>query len=142
MHKLFRKITSTLTAFVLVGSNFIPAVVYATNEIMDSKTDEEILFDAKINDNSSYVASLDDELSLNINLSIEGNGYIKGGTIKIDNNNYKLGEIEENNDLKKVDNNTFELNQINGSKSVNMSIPIEFEKTELMDIDYFDKESF
>ncbi len=141
MHKLIKKVTSALTAFILVGSNFIPTIVYAANEIADLSTDENVLFDANINNNTSYIANIDEQLSLNINLSVVGDGYIKGGTIKIENNNYKLGDIEENSDIERVDDNTFELSQITDKNSINLSIPIEFERSEVTDIEYFEKDS-
>lgn len=141
MHKLIEKITSVLTAFTLVGLNFIPAIVYAANEISNLSTDENLLFDANINNSTSYTASIDEQLSLNINLSVVGDGYIKSGTIRIENNNYKLGETEENNEIERVDDNIFELSQISDKDSVNLSIPIMFEKNGLTDIDYFEKDS-
>ncbi len=141
MNTLFRRITSSLTALILIGTNFVPAAVYAASEITENKDDEDVIFSASINDNSSYTANVDEQLSLNVNLSVVGDGYIQGGTIKIENNNYKIGDIEENNDVEKIDDNTFEIGQINNDESIKFSIPIEFEKSELMDTDYFEKES-
>lgn len=141
MNILFRRITSSLTALALVSLNFIPTIVYAANEITENKDDEDIIFDANINQNSSYTADIDEQLSLNVNLSVLGNGYIQGGTIKIENNNYKIGDIEENDNAEKVDDNTFEIGQVDNNRAINLTIPIEFEKNDLMDADYFEKDS-
>ncbi len=136
MHKYLSKITSTLTALVLVGSNFLPAVSFAANEIATKSEEQDILFDATINNGYSCVANIDEKLTLDINLAIENQGYIKDGTITIENNNYKIDESEIN-----IENNVIKIGQVNNDKPVNYSIPLEFEKNDLISADYFEKDS-
>ncbi len=199
MHSLISKITSTLTAIAIVGSNLMPALVYAANYIPDDKVDDDIIFDAKINSEYSYVANIDEhlfnsasldgqlsnsanadeQLSLDINLAITNNGYIKDGQITIEDNNYKIGDIKsteendalsaetpaetpegalaenstgisasnlaetatENTNFQKINDNTIELNQINSQEQINISLPISFEKNDVMDSSYFERDS-
>ena len=140
MRKFLRKLTSALTTLVIVGSNFMPALVYAANEIADPKKLEDVSFDATINDEHSYEAKFDEKLELNISLNVENNGYIKNGKITIENNNYLIGDmVSEEDNIVQVDKNTYEVNQVNSSESVKLTLPIEFEKSQLADIDYFNR---
>ena len=151
MHKFLSKITSALTAMTIVGSNLMPALVYAANYIPDAEANEDIIFDAKLNNKYSYSANIDEQLSLDIDLAITNNGYIRDGQITIEDNNFKIGDIESNEErddvstqstnFEKIDDNTIELNQINSQEQLNIDLPITFEKNDLMDVNYFEGDS-
>lgn len=147
MHKFLSKITSALTAITIVGSNLMPALVYAANYVPEAEANEDIIFDAKLNNEYSYSANIDEQLSLDINLAIINNGYIRDGQITIQDNNYKIGDIEsdeistESTNFAKINENTIELNQINSQEQINVSLPISFEKSDLMEANYFERDS-
>ncbi len=140
MHKFLRKITSAITAITLVGTNLMPALVYAASETPKTKNNENIIFDARVKNEYSYTANINENLGIDIKLSVLNDGYIKSGNITIENNNFEIGNVENEN-INKTDKNKFELEQVNSNESLDFKIPIRFEKQDNMDIDYFDKDS-
>ena len=140
MKNLSKKLLSTAIAFTLVGTTTIPTLVYATNQIEDVIANDNVNFDATIKSEHSYTANIDDEIALDIDLSVNNDGYIKDGIITIENNNYKLGNIE-NEDYTISKDNKISLEKLNSGEKLNLSIPLEFEKTEQMEKSYFKKDS-
>ncbi len=141
---IFNKFTSSIISIVLIGSNFMPVLAYATNQMSQN---EDILFDVTINNEHSYTASLDEKLTLEFNLSVQDGGYIKDGSISISDNNYKIGDIQtdinekEVKNLKQNDSGKMEIGQVNSGNPLNFELPIEFGKQDLMENEYFNKES-
>lgn len=145
--KIFNKITSSIISIVFIGSNFVPVLSLATDQINSNDSSDEIMFDVSINDEHSYTASLEEKLMLKFDLEVQEGGYIKDGTIAISDNNYKIGEIQnvlaekDNNNLKQTDDEKIQIGQVNNENPLNFELPIEFEKKDLMVAEYFNKNS-
>lgn len=140
MQKLSQKLLSSIVAISLVGSNVMPALVYAASEQINENADK-INFDAKIKNEHSYVSNIDESTTLDINLSLFDDGYIKDGTITIENNNFKIGDIADNDNIIGISDNKIRLDQIDKNEEVNISVPISFEKEKANEKSYFNKDS-
>ncbi len=145
--KIFNKLTSSIISIVLIGSNFAPVLSYAANQINQNESSDEIMFDVSVNDEHSYTATLEEKLMLKFDLAVQDGGYIKDGTISISDENYKIGEIEsnvyeeDNNNINQTNSETIEIGQVNSDNPLNFELPIEFEKQDLMNLEYFNKNS-
>ena len=89
MQKLLNKITSIIVSIVLIGTSYMPVVVYATENIaQDSKTTEKnVEFNATLN--GAYDSSLDvnEEGTLELNIKVSETGYLKDPKVSFGNNN-------------------------------------------------------
>lgn len=149
MQKLTKKLIATLTAILLASINLLPTMVYASNEIQDSKTSEEnVSFNATIKDSYEAKASLDGDLNLDLDLAVKNTGYLKDIKVTLEENNYEidmgkinLEEDEKYQSVKSISGNVIEVNEINTGKDIKIGLPIKFHKDDTVSVDSFNKES-
>ena len=149
MKRITNKIFALLLLLALLGVQFIPTGVYASNilEQDNSTSEENVKFNATIGDDSnnqySYTANIDSDANkFYLSLSVANTGYLKDIAITLENSNYifAINETEDQR-IKSISNNTLELNQINAGENVNLSIPITLDKQDSILADTFNKES-
>lgn len=134
------KFVSGLTLIVMLSS--ISAPVFANSIIeQDNVTNiENVTFDATIQNGHSYTADIQKGTTIDIELDVKNEGYLKSAKIVFENNNYKIEKIENDN-IKSIEDNKIELAQIEAGKKVTLNIPVTFEKNEKINVDYFNRES-
>lgn len=142
MHKIFNKTIAVLAVIIMVGAYFVPTGVYAANEIkQNSETKEEnVKFNATINGAYETEADINSEAILELGLGVLEAGYLKDVKISLNNSNYSLGEVTDEN-VKYAENNELELNEVNSGEELNVKIPIKFTKNETVSEADFSKES-
>jgi len=110
MQKYTLKIVAILTTLLLVGTMFIPTLVYASEEIQDQKTSQEnVLFNATVQNKYEAKLNLLAESTLELNLSVKNTGYLKDINVTLEGNNYDLvttKEPEQSLDILTVDEQT------------------------------------
>ena len=71
-----------LGLLVMTMINFMPATVYAAEAIQNASTSQEnVEFNATINNSYSVEADIDSELEMNLNLKVSNTGYVKDASI-------------------------------------------------------------
>ena len=142
MHKVFNKIITFLMVTMLVGTSFIPTVVYAGNSINigSQANDDRVKFDATIDGKHELEKDISGDTILDINLSVLETGYIRNPIITFVENNYDIQEIENEN-IKSIKGNVIELNEIKAGENIKLNIPIRVNKSALIDVNIFDKDS-
>ena len=142
MHKLINKVIAVLVVIMMTGMNFLSVSVYAANEIsQNAETNEDnVKFNATINDLYETELNISEEATLDLSLSVEESGYLKDIKVFVEDANYLLGEITDE-DVKQVDGNELELNEVNKGEELLVKIPIMFDKGDYVSEDSFSKES-
>ena len=97
MQKLLNKLTAVFATLILVGTNFMPALVYATETAaQDAKTSEEnVEFNATINNSYNALLDVNEEGNLVLNIKVSETGYLKDSKVTIENNNYEIVEKDD-----------------------------------------------
>ena len=143
MQKYTLRIVSILTILFLVGMQFLPVSVYATEEIEKNiKTSESnVTFDAKIGDKYETSAIIEEGANLNISISVKNTGYLKNNIITLEDNNFSLIPVQ-NEKIKSisVQENTITLNEINAVEDINLTIPVRLNKKDWASEEYFNKD--
>ena len=110
MQKNTLKIVAMLTTLLLIGTMFIPTLVYASEEIQDQKTSQEnVLFNATIQNKYEAKLNLLAEATLELDLAVKNTGYLKDINVILEGNNYELittKEPEQNLDILTVNEET------------------------------------
>ena len=149
MKEKLNKACVLMLLIVLVGMNLIPNVVYASNVIaeMQDSNQENIVFDSNINGSKSVSEDISNELGLYLNLSLKNGGYLKDVKITLEGNNYVISkdadEINKtlmneseisnvNKIINGIDDNVILLKEIESGEEINATIPIKFNKEELV----------
>lgn len=129
MQKVLNKIFAAILTIILIGINFMPTLSYAVGEIeQNAKTSQEnVEFNASINDAYETSINVNEEGKLKLNLKVLGTGYLKDAKVTLKDNNYKL---IENEDMEIENGNTIKLNEINAGEVLNLEIPIKVNKEE------------
>lgn len=144
MHKLINKVVAVLAIIMMTGMNFLTAGVYAANEIgQNSATKEEnVKFNATINDKYEAELNIDGEATLDLAIEVLNTGYLKDAKVSIEDGNYILGEVKDEN-IVSIKENEIELNEINSEENgeVKIQIPIKFNKEEAESEEDFNRES-
>lgn len=137
------KIISTIVLTTILSTITMPVIANSMVEQDNLTNNENVTFDATIGEGHSYVASIKEGATLNLNLEVLNNGYIKEAVITLEDNNYKLSDTQTtDNNVKSIkDNTTIELNTNSSNKTIKVSLPIEFEKQDKVSPDYFGKDS-
>ena len=157
MKKVLNKVLAVLTLLTLVGINFVTDVVYASNIIADSKSNQkEIEFDARIGESYIAEADIENEIALNLSLEVNNGGYLKDVKVTLDNNNYTISKTAEeinksllkdseltsgNIIVKGINDNVIYLKEVDSGEKLEVAIPIKFEKKIRNSVDYFDRDS-
>lgn len=142
MQKLLNKITSIIVSIVLLGTSYMPVVVYATENIaQDSKTTEKnVEFNATLN--GAYDSSLDvnEEGTLELNIKVSETGYLKDPKVSFGNNNY---QVENNGDANiiSIKENVIELDEVKAGEMLNVALPIKLPKVEYISNDVLGRDS-
>ncbi len=129
MQKILNKLIATILTVIFVGTNFIPSIAYAAGEIeQNAKTSQEnVEFDANINDSYDATINVNEEGKLKLNLKVLGTGYVKDATVTLNDNNYQLIEQKE---IEIENGNAIKLNEVNAGEELNLTIPIKVNKQE------------
>lgn len=143
---IFAIMSLTLSNFLILGTNIAEAV-YEELENQTTSLNSSIDYDAyfKVGDTKvhSATASINQGTSLYININVKDTGVaLDGGKIKLENANFKLGEVK-NDFVKNVNYEAkeIELNQIVYGNNIGIELPITFEKSESIDVGYFDAQN-
>ena len=148
--KLSQKIVATVLLFCLLitdcaGLGAIMVSYAADNTVTQDPANTNITFAASITSDTvqkqtSYIASTTEEnLMLNINVGVTGNGYLKAPVLELidlDNQMFQIkGEILTGEFIQLVDGNKLYLNQISSGMEIEINIPIEFKNPEQINIE-------
>lgn len=91
MQKNTLKIVAILTTLLLIGTIFIPTLVYASEEVQDEKTSQEnVSFNATIQNKYEAKLNLLAEATLELDLAVKNTGYLKDINVTLEGNNYDL----------------------------------------------------
>lgn len=141
MQNILRKSISLLTVVLMVSAIFAPTFAYAANEVQDANTTEEnVKFNATVNDGYSTSCKLAEGGNLNLDITVSNSGYLKNAKVTLSENNYKLGTTD-NKVVKSINGNVIELNEINVGDEAKVSIPFTFDKQDQVSLDSFNKDS-
>lgn len=141
MRKVFSKIIAFTLVFAMVGMPALNVGVYAAEEIKSTATSEEnVEFNATINDLYDTKANINEKQNLKLSLKVSNTGYLKDIKITLNGANYSITDTK-NNKVKSVVNNVIELNEIKAGEIANVSLPIQFQKEDYVSADVFDKTS-
>ncbi len=124
MQKLLNKIIAVIVIAMIASIDVIPAVTYAADTEQNSKTTEEnVEFNATINNAYDATLDIDEGGSLDLNIKVSGTGYLKDIKIAFENNNYQVANTGDEN-IKSIHDNIIELEEVNTGKMLNLSFPI------------------
>lgn len=116
MQKNTLKIVAMLTTLLLVGTIFMPTLVFASEEIQDEKTSQEnVSFNATVQNKYEVKLNLLAEATLDLNLAVKNTGYLKDINVTLEGNNYDLITTkmpEQSLDILKVDEQTTQEQQV------------------------------
>ncbi len=142
MQKLLKRITSIVMSIVLIGTSYMPAIVYAAENIaQDSKTTEEnVEFNATLNGSYNSSLDIDEKGALELNIKVSETGYLKEPKISFGNNNY---QVEDNGDknIISIKENVIELDEVNAGETLNVVLPIKLPKVEKISNDILGRDS-
>ncbi len=142
MQKLLNKITSIIVSIVLIGTSYMPVVVYATENIaQDSKTTEKnVEFNATLN--GAYDSSLDvnEEGTLELNIKVSETGYLKDPKVSFGNNNYQV-ENNGNANIISIKENVIELDEVKAGEMLNVVLPIKLPRVDKISSDVLGRDS-
>ena len=147
MKDLLNKTFAILLIIMIAGINVLTDVVYASEMINETaeQTSDGTIFSANINGENETVADINDELNLNLNLSLKEDGYLKDIKVSLNNNNFIVSktadEINEilmpdeeitnvNKIITEIDGNDIYLKEVNSGENLEVKIPIKFNKEE------------
>ena len=142
MQKLLNKLTAVFATLILVGTNFMPALVYATETAaQDAKTSEEnVEFNATINNSYNALLDVNEEGNLVLNIKVSETGYLKDSKVTIENNNYEIVEKDDLN-VKSINGNSIELDEVNAGEVLNVTLPIKLKREEKVSSDILGRDS-
>lgn len=140
MKSLINKTVAILILIVLIGFGLMNDAVYATNVFSQDAETQRVFFNVNVNNSKSIIADISQELTLGLNIGIKNSGYLKDAKVSVSGNNYELGEITDSNIIK-ITNNEISFKEIDAGKSINIGIPIKFNKEQSVASEYLNKES-
>lgn len=142
MSNKLNKVIAMLIATLLISINFMPTIAYASSEVeQDSQTTEEnVSFDAKINDSYKTQANISEGANLKLNIQVKNTGYLKDAVITFNNKNYKISRVENESILEMTD-DEIKLDEVIAGKSLDLEIPISFNKQNEVSQDEYSRDS-
>lgn len=140
-------ITLVMSNLIFVGTN----LVYALYEELETQgvntNNKNVQFDAYFKDEvgnkvHSISRNIKDNGKLYLKVTVKNAGVLNDAVIKLENPNYKLEKVESN-QIKSIDTEKKEiyLNSIVYGNSVEIEIPIKFQKEETINLDLFNIEN-
>ncbi len=130
--------TLSMFDFIVLGQNIAIAMEEQRNISTNIKNVE---FDSYLNNEEATISS---ERFLNLEINVKEKGILSEGKIKIENANFTLQKDKVQNTYIKninLETNEIELNTIVYGNHVKLEIPIQFNKKENLEADYFQKET-
>ena len=125
--------------------------VYAAYEELEEQgivsNNKNVEFDAYFKQDGANKHSTDAEITaeqkLYVKVNVKNAGYLENATISLDNPNFSISRSFTSDDVKSVDydNNQITLNQIESGKEVELEIPVNFVRSDNMDLTYFSRET-
>lgn len=142
MSNKLNKVIAMLIATLLISINFMPTIAYASSEVeQDSQTKEEnVSFDATINDSYKTQANISEGANLKLNIQVKNTGYLKDAVITFNNKNYKISRVENESILEMTD-DEIKLDEVIAGKSLDLEIPISFNKQNEVSQDEYSRDS-
>ena len=142
MSNKLNKVIAMLIATLLISINFMPTIAYASSEVeQDSQTTEEnVSFDATINDSYKTQANISEGANLKLNIQVKNTGYLKDAVITFNNKNYKISRVENESILEMTD-DEIKLDEVIAGKSLDLEIPISFNKQNEVSQDEYSRDS-
>lgn len=151
--KLINKIMVVLMIIALTMPNvtLLCSEVYAEYEELEKQgvitNNKNVEFDTYFKENDSNIHSKVENIEnigkLYFKITVKNSGYLKDGKLQISNPNFKLSDdISDQTEIQSIDtnNSTIYLNKVSKENS-QIEVPIYFQKQELFDTSYLDRES-
>lgn len=153
MIRLLRKVIAVLLVITLAGANLsiigMYGVTYAltdtelvgqTTSTENSNVEFNSYFEGGGHTKTESISSTTAKLFVNI--KVKNAGYLKNGVISLEDTNFKIGDISNDN-IQSIDteNNKILLKQLNNGSDVTIEIPISILESEYISADYFSKET-
>lgn len=150
MNKKGVKIIASMLVFVMMFTYMsIVEEVIATSVTSTQSTqtnNANVEFDAYMMEdtNKKYAAikKIGEQNYLYAKVTVKNEGYLKGGTISVDNPNFKIVENGiQSESVSKVELNKISLNQIKKGNTVEIAIPIQMQEAETINTSEFNKQN-
>ena len=154
--KVFKKVVTLFLIFTLVAANFINLgfniVLAISDNELESQTIatsyENVDFDAYFKNQDQKVHSSELNISsggiLYLSINVRDTGTVKDAKINMQDSNFKIDKSRISSEfIKEVNEEGKEvtLNNIASNKQIEVEIPIQFEKQENINLDYFNKQN-
>ena len=154
--KVFKKVVTLFLIFTLVAANFINLgfniVLAISDDELESQTIttsyENVDFDAYFKNQDQKVHSSELNISsggiLYLSINVRDTGTVKDAKINMQGSNFKIDKSRISSEFIKEVNeegNEVTLNNIASNKQIEVEIPIQFEKQENINLDYFNKQN-
>ncbi len=142
MSNKLNKVIAMLIATLLISINFMPTIAYASSEVEQDRqtTEENVSFDAKINDSYKTQANISEGANLKLNIQVKNTGYLKDAVITFNNKNYKISRVENESIIEMTD-DEIKLDEVIAGKSLDLEIPISFNKQNEVSQDEYSRDS-
>lgn len=151
-NRIFYKMIAILLIFTLTSANFLfvgQSFAVSLDDLFGTSTTTNVEFDAyfntEANDKAVSVISdvNNDNLAINLTLSVKDSGYLKDAKIKIEGEpnkelNFVLGELSlENSLIQSFEDNEISLKQIDANIQADISVPITYKSEKFVNEDMF-----
>ena len=141
MGKNLQKITAIITIGLLVLSQAFVSISYAATDTEDHSTNQDNVEVAmKVEEHSDAELNVNEEQKLNISVIVQNTGYVKDAVIKLDDTNFVVSNLNVEG-VKSITEDTIELNTVDYGKTLDLAIPIKFNKQDTISVDEFTKEN-
>ena len=153
MDRLFKKIIAVLLVITLAGANLSILGMYGISyaltdsELAEQTTSTEV---SNVEFNSYFeggghikTESINSTTAkLFVNVKVKNAGYLKNGVINLENTNFEIGNVTNEN-IQSIDkeNNRILLKQLNNGSDVTIEIPIVMLNSDKVELDHFSKET-
>jgi len=152
--KVVNKLIAAITVVCLLMSyvSIVTNSVYAAYEELEKQgivsNNKNVEFDAYFKtegtNKHSKEAEMPTEQKLYVRVNVKNTGYLETATISLENPNFAISKnFVKTEDIKSVDyeKNQITLNQIESGKEIELEIPINFVRSDNMDLTYFSRET-
>ena len=141
MGKNLQKITAIITIGLLVLSQSFASISYAATDTNDNTTNQDnVEVSMKVEEHSGVQVNVNEEQKLNITVLVQNTGYVKNAVIKLEDTNFRVSDLNVDG-VKAITRDAIELNTIDYGKTLDLTIPIKFNKQDMISVEEFTKEN-
>lgn len=141
MGKNLQKITAIITIGLLILADSFASISYAATDTKDHTTNQDNVEVAiSVEEHSDVEVKVNEEQKLNISVIVQNTGYVKDAVIKLEDTNFIVSDLNVEG-VKSVTKDTIELNTIDYGKTMDLTIPVKFNKQDTISVDEFTKEN-